>query len=255
MKKAFEMYEPAVTAAIVDDELHAIEELKQLLIREPGIEVVTTSHNPRKAVEDILETKPDLLFLDIQMPEVSGFDVIRGLKEASFEPSVIFVTAYDNYAIQAIKAAAFDYLLKPIEKRELQKSIQRFFDYHAREERSAKYLNLLETVDYQRKIKLSSAGGFIMLNLADIIYIQADWNYAKVFTAPDKFETVTMNLGTLENLLPDKGFMRINRSNIINLSYLTRVKRLARKCFLMKDGQEYEFCIPITRIRELEKRL
>ncbi|MEE4178285.1 MAG: LytTR family DNA-binding domain-containing protein [Bacteroides sp.] len=255
MKKAFEMYEPAVTAAIVDDELHAIEELKKLLTYEPGIEVLATTHEPEKAVEQILKAKPDLVFLDIQMPGVNGFDVIRGLKEASFEPSVIFVTAYDNYAIQAIKTAAFDYLLKPIEKRELQKSIQRFFDYYAKEERTAKYLNLLENVDYQRKIKLSNAGGFILVNLADIIYIQADWNYAKVFTAPDKYETVTMNLGTLENLLPDKGFMRINRSNIINLSYLTRVKRLARKCFLMKDEKEYEFCIPITRIRELEKRL
>ncbi|MDX9941847.1 MAG: LytTR family DNA-binding domain-containing protein [Bacteroidales bacterium] len=255
MKRAFEMYEPAVTAAIVDDEFHFIEEMKKLLAYEPGIEVVATEHDPGQAVEQILQTKPDLVFLDIQMPVINGFEVIRDLKEASFEPSVIFVTAYDTFAIQAIKSAAFDYLLKPIEKRELQKSIQRFFDYHAREERSAKYLNLLDTVDYQRKIKLACAGGFLMMNLADIIYIQADWNYAKVYTGPDTYETVTMNLGALENLLPDKGFMRINRSNIINLSYLTRVRRLARKCFLMKDGHEYEFCIPITRIRELEKRL
>ena len=249
------MYEPAVTAAIVDDEVHFIEEMKKLLAYEPGIEVVATAYEPTSAVEQLLKAKPDLVFLDIQMPEVNGFDVIRGLQEASFEPSIIFVTAYDSYAIKAIKTAAFDYLLKPIEKKELQKTLQRFFDFHAKEERTAKYLSLLETVDYQRKIKLANAGGFLLVNLSDIVYIQADWNYSKVFTGPDTFETVTMNLGSLDTLLPDKGFMRINRSTIINLSYLTRVKRLARKCILEKDGQEYEFCIPITRIRELEKRL
>ncbi len=247
-------FEPAVHAAIVDDEQYCIEELKAMLSGIHGIEVVAESHDAVKAVPIILETKPDLLLLDIQMPEKSGFDVIRGLKESGFEPSVIFVTAYDNFAIEAIKNAAFDYLLKPVDKEALQHSLSRYFYNHAKEERSAKYMSLLENVDYKKKIKLSNSGGFILLNLEDIVHIQADWNYSKVYTAKDQYQTVTMNLGMLENTLPEKGFMRINRSHIINLNYLTRVRRLARKCYLEKDGVEYEFCIPITRIRELEKR-
>lgn len=248
-------YEPSINAAIVDDELHFIEEMKSLLANEPRVDIVATLHEPRQAIPKLLATKPDLLFLDIQMPEMNGFDILRELRQAAFEPSVIFVTAYDNFAIEAIKNAAFDYLLKPIEKDALQHSLSRYFSSHDKEERSAKYMNLLENVDYKKKIKLSNSGGFVILNLDDIVHIQADWNYSKVYTAKDQYQTVTMNLGMLENTLPEKGFMRINRSHIINLNYLTRVRRLARKCYLEKDGVEYEFCIPITRIRELEKRL
>jgi len=253
--KVIDKYGAALSAAIVDDEQYCIEELKAMLADIQGIEVVVETHDPMKAVPKILEAKPNLLLLDIQMPEKNGFEVIRGLKESGFEPSVIFVTAYDNYAIEAIKTAAFDYLLKPIEKQELQDSVNRFLQYHAHEKRAEKYASLLENVDFNRKIKLYNSGGFILMNLDDIVHIQADWNYAKVFTSKDKIETVTMNLGMLENMLPESGFMRINRSHIINLKYLTRVRRLARKCYLIKEGVEYEFRIPITRIRELEKRL
>jgi two-component system, LytTR family, response regulator len=253
--KEIDMHEPAINVAIVDDELHFIEEMKRLLAGEPRIDIVTTAREPKQAVPKLLAAKPDLVFLDIQMPEMNGFDVIRSLRQAAFEPSIIFVTAYDNFAIEAIKNAAFDYLLKPIGKEALQQSLSRYFFNHAKEERSAKYMSLLENVDRKKKIKLSNSGGFILLNLEDIIHIQADWNYSKVYTAKDQYQTVTMNLGMLENTLPEKGFMRINRSTIINLNYLTRVRRLARKCYLEKDGVEYEFCIPITRIRELERRL
>jgi two-component system, LytTR family, response regulator len=137
--------------------------------------------NPKEAVAFILDNKPDLIFLDIQMPGMNGFDVIKALKEEHVSPAVIFVTAYDRFAIDAIKLAAFDYLLKPIDTKELERCLDRYFSVVASEEQATRYVNLLESMNPDRKVKFSTAGGFLMINMNDILYIQADWNYAKIY--------------------------------------------------------------------------
>ena len=245
----------SIDVVIVDDEKHCLEALTELLIPDPRVNIVAGISQPAQAVFSLLDTKPDLVFLDIHMPGTSGFDILRKLKKQGFEPAVIFVTAFDHYAIEAIKSAAFDYLLKPVEAEELQKSLDRFFTTFATEGSKPRLVSLLETLDAKKKIRFNNSGGFVIVNPEDIIYVEADWNYSRIFTGPDKSETVTMNIGAVEEVLPARSFMRISRSVIINLNYLARVKRLARKCILEKDGQVYEFNIPIGRIRELERKL
>ncbi len=244
-----------VKVAIVDDDPGCIRELKEMLGEEKDLEVVAEITNPCMAAEKIYRTGALLVFLDIQMPEKDGFGVLRDLKQEGYEPFMIFVTAYDHYAVQAIKNAAFDYLIKPVDKKELQISLQRFFEALEKEQRTNQYAELLESIDSGKKIRLNNSGGFIVLKPEEILFVEADWNYSKVYRARDSYETVTMNIGSVEKILPENSFLRINRSTIINLHYLTRVLRLARKCILEKDGDTFEFCIPLGRIREVERRL
>jgi two-component system, LytTR family, response regulator len=241
-----------VKVVITDDEHHAVTTLESMITKDDRIEIVGTSTDPNEAVQIILDKSPDLVFLDIQMPGMNGFDVIKALKDAGVTPHVIFVTAYDHFAIEAIKHSVFDYILKPIGKKELQKSIDRFmiaFD----ERRKPVYDKLLQAVNPERKIRLNVMGGFVLIALNDILYAQADWNYAKIYRSKEDEESVTMNLGAIEKILPATQFVRINRSVIVNLKYLYRIKRADRQCILKRDGVEYTFNIPVARIKYLEK--
>jgi two-component system, LytTR family, response regulator len=253
--KQTKMNQTLARVVIVDDESHAVAGLRAMLSKDNRIDVLAGISNPKEAVAFILDNKPDLVFLDIQMPGMNGFDVIKALKEEHVSPAVIFVTAYDRFAIDAIRLAAFDYLLKPIDTKELERCIDRYFSVVAREEQTTRYINLLESMNPGRKVKFTTSGGFLMINMNDILYIQADWNYAKIYLSKNHAETLTMNLGAVEKILPATMFMRINRSVIVNLNHLYRVKRIARQCVLIKDDVEYAFPIPISRIRQLEKML
>ena len=246
-------FDQPVKVVIVDDEPHALKGLQTMLAEDKRLLVTGTISNPRDAVSFITEKKPDLLFLDIQMPEMNGFELLQALKETGVTPTIIFITAYDRYAVEAIKHAAFDYLLKPIDTKELKNSLDRFFVQAEEEEVKQKYIKLLEEVSPKRKITFTSAGGFLLMDQKEILYAQADWNYAKVYRSADDVEMVTMNLGAIESVLPGTRFLRVNRSVIINLDYLYRVKRISRQCVLKKDGVEYTFSIPLARIRQLEK--
>ncbi len=240
---------------IVDDEPYTVASLQAMLVMDKRLEVVGTSTNPQKAVESIIEKTPDLIFLDIQMPGMNGFDLIRALHDAGVKPYVIFVTAYDHYAVEAIRYSVFDYLLKPVEHKNLQSSIDRFLDLVEDNRQEPSYNKLLEAIHPNRKVRFNNATGFILLPLNEVLYIQADWNYAKVYKSQNDTESVTMNLGAIEKVLPATQFIRINRSVIVNLTYLYRIKRADRQCILKKDGVEYSFNIPFARIKMLEKIL
>lgn len=244
-----------IRAIIVDDDEQCIKSLATLLEKDPRIEITATFNNPTEAVTGIVMNKPDILFLDIQMPVKSGFDIISDIRNAGIEPPVIFVTAYDKFAIEAIRSAAFDYLLKPVNERELSYSLERFISSNSVQESESRYVHLLEQVAGQKKIKFNTNGGFILVDPEEIIYIKADWNYSEIHLKGGKTELVTINLGSVEKSLPENLFMRINRSIIINISFLTRVKRITRSVTLTNDSNEYSFKIPLTKIRILERKL
>ncbi len=244
-----------INVAIVDDERHSVEMLKSLLKEKEGIRVLAEITDPMTAAEEILKKKPDLLFLDIQMPGKSGFDVLREISEAGFEPSVIFVTAYEKYAIEAIRHAAFDYILKPVEKLELYQALLRYSITYAHTGLAENYKQLLESDQVGNIIKLNTSSGYRNFHLDDIIYIVADYHFTQVYTGKDQYHTVIMNIGSIGQRLPEESFMRINRNTIIHLKYLTGLKRLSRKCILQKDGYQYEFRIPVNRLPVMEDLL
>ena len=243
-----------LTAVIVDDEYHCIKSLQEYLSGDKRISVVAAVTDPDSALGEIIEKKPDILFLDIQMPGKSGFEILQALSGTNIKPCTIFITAFEKFAIQAIKASAFDYLLKPVDRTGLAIAVERAVN-EINSKVSEKNYSLLLEMTSRKKLRFNTSGGFIMIDPSEIIYIQADWNYSEIHLGKDKYEVVVVNLGEIEKMLPLSEFARISRSVIVNLKYLSKVHRIKRLCILKKGEDTFQFRIPVLRIRELEKLL
>ena len=242
-----------IKAIIVDDESEARELLTALLEDYENITVTAQLSGVDEAIAFILLNPPDLIFLDIQMPKKNGFELAVALRNLNIKSHIIFVTAYDQYAIQAVKHAAFDYLLKPINEEELQETITRFMATKPKTGIGDKIDNLLVVInDNFRKKRFNTRSGFVMLNLSDILYVDADGNYSKIYLSNNTQEIVTQSLGQMEEELPPTNFFRINRSIIINIKYLTRVNRRNRTCVISFGEKNIEFPIPAEQIKLLE---
>lgn len=224
-------------AVIVDDEHDAIEGIK-LIIRENcnKVEIVGTASSVSEAIQVITEKKPQIVFLDIEMPSGSGFDVLEGISERNF--NVIFVTAYNQYAIKAFKYSAIDYLLKPVDIDDLIHAI----------DKAGKALNnanpfetkintLLENMnrDKPEKIALSTAESIEFVKICDIVQIQAEGSYSSLHFIDQSKLVVSKNLGEFESLLEDHPFYRSHQSHLINLKQVKKITRLGNEV-VMEDG-------------------
>ncbi len=212
---------------IVDDEKSARDVLLNLLTRFcPSIEIADSFSNVEDAQIAIKQINPDVVFLDIEMPNYSGFEIIDFFDTINFE--IIFITAYNNYALRAFEVAALDYLLKPIEIDRLQKAVSRLED-NIRIKQSEKKYNLLKKTLSSKSIEqitIWEKGENHFVNTNDIIGIEAQEAYAKVYTQSQKKYVVSKNLKHFENLLcENENFMRVHKSWIINLDYITSYKK------------------------------
>ncbi|MBN9658557.1 MAG: response regulator transcription factor [Acidobacteria bacterium] len=216
------------TALLVDDEPLAREGLRMLLAEDPEIAEVLEAKNGREAVEILRSAKPDLVFLDVQMPEMDGFGVIQELGPESM-PAVVFVTAHDVYAIQAFEINAIDYLLKPVTRERFAKSLARAKDHlRARPagEASRQILSLLETIAAPtrtvKRLAVRTAGKTVFVEVEDIDWFEAAENYVQLHAGrAEHLLHVTMN--NLEKSLDPELFLRIHRSIIVNVR---RIKEL-----------------------------
>jgi two-component system LytT family response regulator len=185
------------------------------------------------------------------MPGMNGFDVLKELHEHKLNPYVIFTTAFDNHAIQAIKAGAFDYLLKPVDPEELAVAVEKVhsdIELHSLEHR----INSLEKVVHNHhKLRFNTRSGFLLIHPDEIFYIEADWNYSEIYLSKEKHEVISMTLGSVEELLPKDTFVRINRSIIINRNFITKVQTSKRLCHLSKGGEECSFSISASHLKQL----
>jgi len=242
-------------AIIVDDEPAAISTLENALLAYPELNILAHFTNPEEAFTAICRQHPDIVFLDIDMPGMTGIELLDQLHQAGLHPITAFVTAFDKYAIEAIHRSAFDYLVKPINPTELEKVIIKFLNQPSQPVHEDRIKILLERFNPAKRIKIPTTGGFIVVDFSDILYVEADWNYADIYFDESTKHLVTTNIGKLEKILPETDFCRISRSIIVNINYLTKVNRLKRLAILKKDGKEYPFKIPLLNIRKLEARL
>ncbi|MCK4677884.1 MAG: response regulator transcription factor [Bacteroidales bacterium] len=247
------MTDKTITAIIVDDEQESLDILEESLSDFPEIEIVGKAMNADNAIESILKFRPDVIFLDIQMPGKNGFEVVKEIKKYKYSPCIIFVTAYDKYAIKAIKYAAFDFLLKPIDPNELAETISRFKSEGSGGNFQKRIEQLLLDIKKNQKIRFNTRTGFILLNTADIIYCESDRNYSIIYLGNEKKVVVTCNLHALEQLLPSDNFFRISRFVVVNLDYLTSIDRKKHTCLLEKDDEIFSFSITRKKIKEFEK--
>jgi len=212
---------------IIDDEPHNAAILKNDLAQYcTAVEVVSVCYSAKEGIMAIKKEKPDLIFLDIEMPWMNGFEMLEVLGEIYF--SVIFTTAHDQFAAKAFRISAVDYLLKPIDAGDLKEAVRKAQQKVEQQQGHANIENLLRNFKQpssQQKIALPYRDGYEFVEVTHIIYCQAEGAYTKVFLDNKKYIVVSKTLGDIEELLPTDLFQRIHHSTVVNLDYVTHFVR------------------------------
>jgi two-component system LytT family response regulator len=205
---------------IIDDERLARNELKKLLSEYPELEVVDEAANVDEGIRKIEALEPDLIFLDIQMPGKTGFDLLRELNRA---PEVIFTTAYDEYALRAFEVNALDYLLKPIEPKRLADAIHKLEEEEETVDPEAPVTTNRSLLNENDQVFVKDGERCWFVRLGDIRLFESVGNYAKVYFGPNK-PLILKSLNALEERLDEKVFFRANRKHIVNLRMIEKVE-------------------------------
>ena len=217
----------SIRTIIVDDEKHCVEILEYELRAFPDIEIIEKCADGREAITAIKMHKPDLVFLDIDMPFMNGFEVIRSLDEIDFE--VIFVTAFDQFALKAFRYSALDYLLKPVDEEELKEAMAKVNHKNKSTIHQAQVDLLLNSLSDKMpknsKLILPTQEGLEFVHLDDIIRCQAESNYTHVYLEDGRHLMMAKTLKDVEKLLEDSRFFRTHQSHLIHLD---KIKRYAR---------------------------
>lgn len=231
-----------VSCVLVDDEIEGLDILEFLLNQINDVEVLSKVDNAQMVISELLEYEPDIVFLDINMPEKSGLDLLKEINNLRLDISVIFVTAFDQYVFDALKNSAFDYLVKPVDREELDATIQRFKENRENLPPLSDIINSIEGVS---KIKIPINYGSLFFDSHEMVYFEADGNYTTIFLTDGSKELTTLNIGKLEDKLKGRTFFRISRSIIINLKYLYRIDRRDKKCIVRFGDKECD--LPVSR--------
>jgi len=212
---------------IIDDEAHIRQSLEKMLTGNcPNIKIVATAHSVKSGVAAIKKHHPDLLLLDIQMDDGTGFDLLKILEPADFR--VIFVTAFDQFAIKAFKFSAIDFLLKPVDLDELKAAIEKA-DHIRTQDFKTQLENLHESISStdkaQKKMVLRTAENIHLVRVLDICYCASDGNYTVFYLLNGSKIMVSNTLKDFEDMLKDYGFFRIHKSYLINLRHVVRFEK------------------------------
>lgn len=216
-----------IKVVIIDDEPHGVESVRIFLNSNyPSFNILGTANSVKTAVELLSKTEPDLVFLDIELPDGSGFDILEKLSKRDFD--VIFVTAYNQYAIKAFKYSAIDYLLKPFDYGDMDAAIRKIVKRGKSNTKHEEQFNALlqnTKLDKPEKIVLATAESIEFVNVKDIIHIQSDGNYSTLHIKGRNDLLVSKNLGEFENMLEDFAFFRTHQSHLVNLNFVQKVSR------------------------------
>ena len=231
-------------AVVIDDEEKSRRVIKSLLQKfHPEIVLVGEAGNIQEGYNLILQCNPALVFLDIQMPMGTGFDLLRKFNKISFE--VIFITGFDQYAINAIKFNALDYLLKPIEVKDLSYAIKKAFENQNKlQQDDVRIINLIhdpEMVELEKKIIVHQNDRVILQSLKNITYIESDGRYCKIHNLEKKTYIIARTLKEFEDYLNEhRVFFRITKTAIVNLNFISNYSK-GEPCFIeLKTGEQFE---------------
>lgn len=234
-------------AILIDDEPHNLSNLRSLLATYcPSVEVCAVALNAEEGKKALSKHQPDLLFLDIQMPEQNGFELLRSLAEYDFE--VIFVTAYDQYAIQAMRFSAVDYLLKPVAISELQNAVERATKQRALKVQNQQIGHLMRWLKAQSQqeelqIALSSWQETRFVKTSEIIRCESSNNYTTFFLTDGSALVVSKPIYEYDDLLSSHGFLRCHQSHLVNKTFIKSWKKDVGDVLLLTNGTQ----VPISR--------
>ncbi len=231
-----------IKTLIIDDEHNASEFLEKLLKRyfPNKFHVCKTCESVDEAVKAIEEFKPNLIFLDIQMPNKNGFELFKEIKDIHFE--VIFTTAHSEFAIEAIKRSALDYLLKPINYIDLLGAITRFEEKTKKQVQQNQLSILIENMDSgdsaHKKIAIATETGFEFLKFNTIIYLEAQSNYTKFYLTDNSTIITAKTLKHFEEILPEELFFRIHKTFLVNMNFIKRFSKVDEFLVELITGQK-----------------
>ncbi|WP_143305184.1 LytR/AlgR family response regulator transcription factor [Chitinophaga vietnamensis] len=243
-----------IKAIIVDDEQHCIDALQTMLSKKcPGVNVIGRASSVKEAKTLVDELQPDLVFLDVEMPHQNGFELLKLFDKIFFD--VIFTTAYEQYALKAIKFNALDYLLKPFSIKELQDALDKFRDKQANRGKDLAssplevFLQNMKTLHQShKKIALPTINGLVFMPVQNIVRCESTGNYTKIFFTDKKNLMVSRPLKEFEELLTDVDFFRVHNSHLINLQQMQSYIQGEGGFALMSDGTQVE----VSRRRKAE---
>jgi two-component system, LytTR family, response regulator len=243
--------EHKMRALIIDDEENARILLKKLLEETHLFNDVRTAQSVDSAFNELKSVDPDIIFLDIKMPGKDGFAFIQELPADYNTHKIVFVTAYDQYAIKAIKNQAFDYLLKPVNRKELEQCLSRYIKNTVEDKSSVIPVKSSGQKERLTRIRVNTRTGTLFINPVDILFCKAEGNYTTVCTGK-KQHLCSMNLGKVAELLPKNGFIRVGRSYIVNYEYITMLDRKECTILLVREGESVTVKIPRHHLKDLD---
>lgn len=226
-------------ALIIDDEQRTRELIAKMIESfDLGIEAIPRGENVKSGLKAIAEIQPDLVFLDIQMPDGTGFDLLKAVPDKNFE--VIFITAHEEFAIKAIKFSALDYILKPVDPEELRGAVERALESMNEDVSEPQFEALQNNIqpNQKRRLVLKTQESVHVVDLDEIIRCEADRNYTSFFLKEGRKILVSRTLKDYETLLTGHNFLRVQQSHLINLNYVDRYDKGNGGAVVMKDGSE-----------------
>jgi two-component system LytT family response regulator len=228
-----------IKAAVIDDEMMARETITEMInLYCPDVEIVGQAENVKNGVSLIQTTRPDVLLLDIQLTDGTGFDILKQLNHFTYK--VIFITAYEDYALKAIKFSALDYVLKPVDPNDLIAAVEKAKESVEEKNNSVKLQALLNNINSlpngMKKIVLKTANNVHLINLNDIIRCQSDKNYTHFHIRDHEVVVVSKTLKEFDDILSDLKFFRVHQSHLINMIHVKRYEKSDGGYVVMSDG-------------------
>lgn len=224
---------------IVDDRNSIREFIVQLLNEESDVNVIAEAENVAAAIEKINNLKPELILLDIQMPDGTGFDVLEGINYDNYK--VVFITSYEEFAIKAFKYSALDYVIKPIEPEAFYEAIGKAKKYFSSTSQQLKIKSLIQNLSgnsKSKKLVLNTQETVHVVDSDDIVRCESDGSYTTVFTKDNKKILISKKIKDFEEMLENLSFFRVHRSHLINLNYVDRFEKKDGGYIVMKDNAQ-----------------
>ncbi len=229
-----------IRSIIIDDEQHCIRALLNDLQNNcPSVEVLDTSNSAKEGMLSIKKHKPDLIFLDVEMPWMNGFEMLELLGDLN--SSIIFTTAHDEFAAKAFRISAVDYLLKPVDANDLKAAVQKVERKMNEGGGLENITNLLRNIKQptkDQKIALPQREGYEFVEVSSILYCEAEGAYTKVFLENKRAMLISRTLGDVEELLPSDIFQRIHHSSLVNISYISQFLRTDGGYVVLRNGEK-----------------
>jgi len=234
-----------INAIIIDDEAHARQTIRAILKSScDDVNIVAEAANVAEAVKSIKQFQPQLLFLDIDLPDGNGFDILKQVDHKNLR--IIFITAYQEYAIQAIKFSAFDYILKPINPKELIETVRKAIDEEntfGYEERLQTFFNNInQATPEKKKIVLKTADKIHVVDIKNIVRCESDNAYTTIVVNTGKSIVVSKSIKSFDEMLSSQGFMRVHQSHLINTNYISYYNKHEGGFLVMSDNSN----VPIS---------